>query len=422
MTIFRTLIVGIAVVPMLTACDLTEKNNITTIHQGYSETAPQYEVNGRIISNIDVRARSWNARGKSAELKVIRALFLTHAYNIALTDAEQARATLARQKYADAIVINSLMASGVGIVAVDEAVYEKGLKRNQNAGMTVASTTLYGFKGDGEMPLLERIERSKSVVDKLGMALVENTQTIRQAKKDNNMAVIFNSQGADYVIDDLTMVKTVKDRGLQISNFTYNNNSALAGGGTLQDMGVTELGREFIKHANNNKLILDCSHSSNQTCIDTAKYSQKPILATHSNPSAVYDISRNMSDAAIKAVASTGGNVCSAGLGLFLNSEGNASPEDYAKHVDYTANLIGRDRTCYATDYLHNAYDYAVIYINSPDVYPPEKGYGVPVQNLAAEHIWAVVAVLEDKYQWSDTDVRGFLGENLMRVYQANWE
>jgi len=38
------------------------------------------------------------------------------------------------------------------------------------------------------------------------------------------------------------------------------------------------------------------------------------------------------------------------------------------------------------------------------------------------EDIWAIVAVLENKYHWDEKDIRGFLGENLMRVYGANWE
>ena len=37
------------------------------IHQGYSETADQYEVAGNVISNVDIKAPLWNPRGKSPE-------------------------------------------------------------------------------------------------------------------------------------------------------------------------------------------------------------------------------------------------------------------------------------------------------------------------------------------------------------------
>jgi len=219
----------------------------------------------------------------------------------------------------------------------------------------------------------------------------------------------------------MDMLKQVKARGLHAANFVYNRNNALAGGGTAQDLGVTELGRQFIKHANANKVIVDCSHSSNQTCIDAARYSSKPIIASHSNAYALHPVSRNMTDEAIEAVGTTNGVVCTTGAGLFLNAEGDASPEAFARHVEYTAKLIGRDKTCFSSDYVHNIYDYYNNFVSNVDIYPPEKGFGAPIANIAPENVWGVVAVLEDTYGWTEQDIHGFLGENLMRVYEANW-
>ncbi len=54
--------------------------------------------------------------------------------------------------------------------------------------------------------------------------------------------------------------------------------------------------------------------------------------------------------------------------------------------------------------------------------YPPELGYGAQTQIALPRDIWGVVAVLEDQYGWTEEDVRGFLGENLLRVYGANWQ
>ena len=35
--------------------------------------------------------------------------------------------------------------------------------------------------------------------------------------------------------------------------------------------------------------------------------------------------------------------------------------------------------------------------------------------------IWDVVA-LQEEHDWSEEEIIGFLGENLMRVYDANWK
>lgn len=394
---------------------------IQPIHQGYSDTAPYYEVDGKVISNTDIHANLWNPRGKTKEQIIERAIFLAEQYDLERTEAQVKRAQKAQQDYTGSIVINSVMPSAVGIIGNTEQDYTKGLKRNRDAGMDLTSTTVFAFNGDGDMPIFDRIDKSTKVINDLGMELVKDTDTIRQAKADGKMAVMFNSQGADYAIEDLEMVKKVKMKGLHAANFTYNRNNALAGGGTQQDMGVTELGKKFIEHANANGVIVDVSHSSNQTAIDAATYSEKPVIASHSNAAAVHNVSRNMSDEALKAVGATGGAVCTTGVGLFLNPEGDASPERFAEHVEYTANLIGRDKTCFSTDYVHNIQDYYANFIGKVEVYPPEKGFGAPIANIAPENIWDVVSVLEDKYGWSKEDIRGFLGENLMRVYAANW-
>jgi membrane dipeptidase len=252
--------------------------------------------------------------------------------------------------------------------------------------------------------------------------LAKSVADIRRAKAEGKMAIIFNVQGSDFVVEDMGLLAVAKKKGLGVANFVYNNDNELAGGGTSQESGVTDLGKEFIAAANANKVVVDCSHSSNQTCIDAASYSTKPNVASHSNVAALFGVGRNMSDEALVAVGSTGGAVCNTGVGLFLNAKGNASPEEYVEHVVYTAKLIGKDKTCYSTDYMPAAGKMFAGNVANVDVYPPEKGFGAPASNMAAEHIWDVVAILEDDYGWNDAEIRGFLGENLMRVYEANWE
>jgi microsomal dipeptidase-like Zn-dependent dipeptidase len=406
----------------LTGCSQAPEPSDPETYQGYSDTAPQYEVDGWVISNVDVKANLWNPRGKSEEQILERARFLTDAYDLERTPEQQARARQAREKYADAIAINSVMIGAVGVVGTEAEHLAKGLKRNHDNGMTVVSVTAYAYPSDGDTHVVDRLEASGPVIDEHDMMLVKSVEDIRRAKAEGKLAVVFNSQGADYAIEDLGMMEKVKSRGLLISGFTYNNDSALAGGGSTQESGVTDLGKQWVEEMNRLNLVVDCSHASNQTCIDAAAHSTKPIIASHSPAYGLNQINRNITDEAMKAIGESGGAVCTTGVGLFLNAEGDASPEAFAKHVHYTGDLIGRDKTCYSTDYMHNAYGMFKDNVANVDVFPPEKGFGSPAKNTAAEHIWDVAAILEDEYGWSDDEVRGFLGENLMRVYEANWE
>ena len=171
-------------------------------------------------------------------------------------------------------------------------------------------------------------------------------------------------------------------------------------------------------------MIVDCTHSSNKTCLDAAGISTRPIMLSHSNAYGEYQLPRNSPDDVIQAVAKTGGVICANGLGGYLNKEGNAGPEDIAKHVNYVKDLVGAEHACWGSGHLTpqvyvDALDFV---LRNPDSYPPELGYGSQTQIAEPGDIWGVVPVLEQKYGWTEKEIRGFLGENLLRVYKANWK
>nr|WP_299425115.1 membrane dipeptidase [uncultured Shimia sp.] len=224
----------------------------------------------------------------------------------------------------------------------------------------------------------------------------------------------------------MEMVDVYYQLGIRQMNFAYNVRNFMADGGgvdPLRDAGLSKQGFQLVTEMNRVGMIVDCTHSSNKTCLDAASVSTKPIMLSHSNPYGAYNLPRNAPDEVVRAVAETGGVICTNGLGGFLNKEGNAGSEDVARHVNYVKELVGAEHTCFGSDHLTaEAYVSALDFVlRNPDSYPPELGYGSQTQIARPQDIWGVVRVLEDVHGWSPEDVRGFLGENLMRVYQANW-
>lgn len=375
------------------------------------------------VSDVDVEAKLWNPRGKPQQEIDERAEYVAKFFDGGRTAEDRAADKDVKARYKDAIVINSLMPSGIGIQGVNEDKFREAVEHNRTNGVTLMSTSVWAFEGVNDVSFEDTLERTDAAIDALELVKVRTAEDIRRAKSENRMAVMYNSQGADFVIDDLDQVKWARDAGIQVMNFTYNNDNALAGGGqNPENNGVTELGKKFIERLNHERVIPDCSHSSAQACIDMAKYSTRPVIASHSNAQTLFDTGRNVSIDAIKAIADTEGVICTVGVGLFLNEEGSASMESIAAHVNYVGELVGRDHTCYASDYSYMYKAFLKSFIAVVDKYPPEKGFGAPTQNAGGRDIWGVARVLEDKYQWTEQDIRGFLGENLMRVYEANWE
>ncbi|WP_162892785.1 dipeptidase [Vibrio superstes] len=392
------------------------------IHKGYSDSADYYEVDGVVVSNTDYEFKLWNPRGKSKEQMMQRARFLADAQNIPTTPEQNARADKARAKYSDAILINSTIPTSVGLVTAEEKHMIAAIERNRAAGFTASASTIYGHPNDGYYTVYGRYARTNQLARQQGVAIVKDADDIRDLKESGGYGLFYMAQDGAFLDKTPELLGTHASQGLKTVNFAYNKNNDYAGGGTEQNMGLTPLGYKLIDEAHKFHIIPDCSHGSNQTCIEAANYSERPIIASHSNSQELMPIGRNISDDAMRAIAKGEGAVCTVGLSFTLTADVDEPMLDaFARHVNHTGDVMGRDGTCFSTDYIHNIYEYYQFNLPNYEMYPPELGFGAPTQNIAAENIWHVVALLEDDYNWSEAEIRGFLGGNLMRVYDANW-
>jgi membrane dipeptidase len=251
-----------------------------------------------------------------------------------------------------------------------------------------------------------------------------------EAQKQNKLGVFHNFQSMmplgihpDKAIDNL---QKYYELGLRQMNFAYNIDTPFADGGVSNDdgtdQGITDLGAQIIKEMNRLGIVVDCSHSSDKTCIEAAAATRKPMMMSHSNLMTYQPIGRNVSDEAVKAVAGTGGVICVNFIGGFLNPQGLARPYDIAKHVDYIANMVGRDKLCVGPDYVYNYAETLLWILKNPKNFPIEMGYATPSHMGKPGEIWGVVGELQSRYGWSDEEIRGFLGENLLRLYMENWQ
>lgn len=72
----------------------------------------------------------------------------------------------------------------------------------------------------------ETIEKTNKVSEEMDLVRVVRAEDIRRAKAEDKMAIMYNSQGADFVEQDLEKVGWAKENGIMVMNFTYNNDNA----------------------------------------------------------------------------------------------------------------------------------------------------------------------------------------------------
>lgn len=114
---------------------------------------------------------------------------------------------------------------------------------------------------------------------------------------------------------DITNVKKFYDRGGRYMSLAHNGHSQLSDSNTGERDGVwlhkglSPLGRQVIAEMNKLGMMIDISHPSKESMMQTLQITKAPIIASHSGVRAICNHSRNLDDEQLKALAKNGGVV-----------------------------------------------------------------------------------------------------------------
>jgi membrane dipeptidase len=100
--------------------------------------------------------------------------------------------------------------------------------------------------------------------------------------------------------------------------------------------GLSPLGRQWVTEMNRLGLVVDGSHSSDETLRQMMELSQTPVILSHSGFKAIFDHRRNVDDALAREVAAQGGviQVNSVFLSRFNNSPARAPLYDRLDEIE----------------------------------------------------------------------------------------
>lgn len=220
--------------------------------------------------------------------------------------------------------------------------------------------------------------------------------------------------------------------GVRMMHLSYNRRNVIATGcGERNDGGLSELGYEFIAAMNRAGIIVDVPHSSENSSLQAAETSTKPIMASHVCCREVFDHMRNKSDRVMKAIAGTGGLVGITSRPAFLGP--NSTVSTLLDHVDHALKVIGEDHVAIGTDT-------AYIPPYGEGIKPKPKGSYIPqwwgVWNRQVRHAsttsddhrygslawtnWPLLTVGMVMRGYREETIRKILGLNLLRVLEAN--
>jgi len=173
---------------------------------------------------------------------------------------------------------------------------------------------------------------------------------ILRARDENKVGMFYGFQNTTMIGDKIERVQLFHDLGVRVVQLTYNlANSVGDGSMAPENRGLTPWGRQLVGALNDAKLMVDLSHSGEQTCLEAARISKAPISINHTGCRALTDLPRNKTDAELRLVAERGGFV---GIYFmpYLNPTSVATAADVVAHIDHAVNICGEDAVGIGTD------------------------------------------------------------------------
>lgn len=169
--------------------------------------------------------------------------------------------------------------------------------------------------------------------------------------------------------------------------------------------GLSAFGKELVRAMNDNNILVDCAHISDESFWDVLKYSKRPVVSTHSCCRALCGHRRNMTDEMIRALASEGGVIQINFYPLFLQDglddnglDKSGKPISYqriADHIDHVVEIAGIDHVGIGTDFD-----------------------GIECTPAGMEDVSKLPALFDllRKRSYSETDLSKISGDNFLRV------
>lgn len=245
--------------------------------------------------------------------------------------------------------------------------------------------------------------------------LVERIDDVLVAKREGKLAIAFDLEGAVSLGKQLSMLALYHRLGVRQMHFVYNLNNEAGGGCQDDDQGLTDFGRALVDEANRLGILLDMSHVGLRSTMEIMERSNKPVVFSHSNPRALVDHPRNLTDDQMRACAATGGLVGVTGVGRFLGDP-EAKSSTFVKAIDLTVERVGVDAVGIGLDFVWAPGGPS----RFPKFWPPEF-YTGKFAYLGPHQLPEITEMLIRK-GYTDADIAKIFGENYFRVAREAWD
>ena len=187
--------------------------------------------------------------------------------------------------------------------------------------------------------LLSEIEKNSDC-----LMLCKTARDAQNAAESGRAAAFLSIEGAELIGCDISRLERMHSLGVRALTLSWNKPNAL-----VCDAGLTELGREFVKHCNKLGIIIDVSHLPEEAFWDVLDLTASPVIASHSNSRALCLHRRNLTNEQFRAICRRGGV---AGINLYPGFLGeNPTTQTVIEHIEQFLFLGGARNIAIGADF-----------------------------------------------------------------------
>ncbi|MCY4437057.1 MAG: membrane dipeptidase [Chloroflexi bacterium] len=264
--------------------------------------------------------------------------------------------------------------------ACDEQWIEESRALYAIAGVDLGVSDVAGPEENTYEVALDRLSRINFVYDRRDdLMRVTKVDDIERGRRSGKPGVMFHLAGVGCFAessDPLRNLDLFYALGVRMSQMTYIQANGLCSSYLQErDTGLTPLGTQVVRRMNELGIMVDLSHSGEQSSYDIIAASTEPVIISHTGCRSIYDdatnrgyvekvfqqpyargatpptrpVSRNADDAMLKAVAASGGLIAIYSIDYVLGT-GPESFHTWYRHLEHAIKVAGIDYVGVGTD------------------------------------------------------------------------
>jgi membrane dipeptidase len=232
------------------------------------------------------------------------------------------------------------------------------------------------------------------------------------------IAMVLALEGASALGNNPELVSVFHRLGVRMISFAHFGRTMLADGSGEDATGsrLTRAGVKVLAEMERLGVMMDVTHLGIAGVEHVLELAARPIVASHSVSRQVWDHHRNLSDEQLRGIAQTGGVICANAVPGFIDPN-RPTIDRMVDHVEQMVEVAGAEHVGVGADFCVELFE--DLYSDKLDLHVEGIDGRQKLDGLwAARQLPALTEVMVRR-GFTDGQVKGILGENLLRLFDA---